>query len=296
MTTFYSNGKLLLTAEYVVLDGAEALAVPTKYGQSLTVNQENQDLISWRSLDEKGQVWFETELPLDLKLETNNPFEVRLLQILKAAKTLNPHFLEQGATIETKLDFPRNWGLGTSSTLINNVAQWAQIDPFKLLQLTFGGSGYDIACAQTNAPITYQLQEQIPVFKTVDFQPDFADKLFFVFLNQKQDSREGIKRYQENKTQTQTAVSEISKLTQEVISCNHLEPFCNLLDRHEVLISKLIQKTPIKQERFPDFEGSIKSLGAWGGDFILVASQNNPTAYFNQKGLDVVIPFKDLIL
>ncbi len=37
MTTFRSNGKLLLTAEYLVLDGARAIALPTKLGQSLTV-------------------------------------------------------------------------------------------------------------------------------------------------------------------------------------------------------------------------------------------------------------------
>ena len=36
--TFYSNGKLLLTGEYVVLDGATALAIPTKYGQYLEIS------------------------------------------------------------------------------------------------------------------------------------------------------------------------------------------------------------------------------------------------------------------
>jgi len=38
--SFYGNGKLLLSAEYFVLDGAVALALPTKLGQSLHV-QEN---------------------------------------------------------------------------------------------------------------------------------------------------------------------------------------------------------------------------------------------------------------
>ena len=36
---FYSNGKLLLTAEYLVLDGAKALALPTKFGQDLEVKK-----------------------------------------------------------------------------------------------------------------------------------------------------------------------------------------------------------------------------------------------------------------
>ena len=35
--TFYSNGKLLLTGEYLVLNGAVALAIPTKFGQTLTI-------------------------------------------------------------------------------------------------------------------------------------------------------------------------------------------------------------------------------------------------------------------
>ena len=34
---FYSPGKLLLTGEYVVLDGAKSLAIPTIFGQSLNI-------------------------------------------------------------------------------------------------------------------------------------------------------------------------------------------------------------------------------------------------------------------
>ena len=59
--------------------------------------------------------------------------------------------------ITTKLTFPRAWGLGTSSTLISLIAQWAKCDPFELLFEAFGGSGYDIACATANSPISYQL-------------------------------------------------------------------------------------------------------------------------------------------
>ena len=31
---------------------------------------------------------------------------------------------------------------------------------------------------------------------------------------------------------------------------------------------------------FNDFKGAIKSLGAWGGDFILATAKQDPTAYF----------------
>ena len=35
---FYSNGKLLMTGEYFVLNGALSLALPTVYGQYLEIN------------------------------------------------------------------------------------------------------------------------------------------------------------------------------------------------------------------------------------------------------------------
>ncbi|MCF1190860.1 GHMP kinase [Mangrovimonas sp. AS39] len=293
---FYSNGKLLLSGEYVVLDGALSLAFPTKYGQSLTVSPLDEDFVTWRSFDENNLCWLEVQLPLHLKADGSSPLEERLIQILKATRTLNPDFLSQGALIETKLDFPRNWGLGTSSTLINNIAQWAEINPFKLLNFTFGGSGYDIACAQTNSPILYQIKDQQPSFEPVPFNPSFKEHLYFVFLNQKQNSREGIKKYHQSKENTQQTISEINDITQQMASSQDLESFSHLMNAHENLISKVIQMPTIKTKSFPDFEGSIKSLGAWGGDFILVASPKNPTTYFKQKGFEIIIPFKDMIL
>ena len=35
MISFYSHGKLLLTGEYTILKGANALAIPCKMGQTL---------------------------------------------------------------------------------------------------------------------------------------------------------------------------------------------------------------------------------------------------------------------
>ena len=57
--TFYSNGKLLITGEYVVLDGAKALALPTKFGQSLVVKPGINHQIKWTSFDSDESVWFE---------------------------------------------------------------------------------------------------------------------------------------------------------------------------------------------------------------------------------------------
>lgn len=313
MKTFYSHGKLLLTGEYVVLDGALSLAVPTKYGQSLTVENLDQPKIIWQSLDENGKVWFEGEFQFNksgmLKQVQHDDVSKRLIQILDAAKMLNPNFLRNsfGCRITTRLDFQRNWGLGTSSTLINNVAQWANVDAYQLLENTFGGSGYDIACAQHNTPITYQIessdneilnqvQDDKRIVKKVDFNPSFKGCLYFVHLNKKQNSREGIKHYHSNKANASNTISQINAITSKIISAKTLDEFDTLIALHETLIAEITNQKTIKELLFEDFNGGLKSLGAWGGDFILVTSKSNPTSYFKGKGFETVIPYTSMVL
>lgn len=303
MKSFYSHGKLLLTGEYVVLDGAIALAVPTVYGQSLDIENGTIGKLKWTSLDENGNVWFQTEFNLQhnevLKaIENDEPISERLLQILKAAKQLNPEFLNgtEGYNLTTELGFPKNWGLGTSSTLINNIASWATINPYQLLDATFGGSGYDIACASANNSLTYQLltndQREI---KTVDFNPSFQNHIYFVHLNQKQNSRDGIAQYRANNSDISSSISDIDAITKQMLTCDTLSEFQKLIENHEQLISAIIKQKPVKQALFNDFKGSIKSLGAWGGDFVMVASNENPTAYFATKGYHTILSYLEMI-
>ena len=302
MQNYNSHGKLLLTAEYVVLDGAKALAIPTTFGQSLKVKKTEHNNIIWESFDHENKCWFNATFFIDnesfLVEKTSNP-EVsdRLLQIFEAVKQLNPSFIKTtGYTISTRLEFPKNWGLGTSSTLINNIANWAKVDAFKLLELTFGGSGYDIACAQHDNPLTYQLSDKQRLIETVNFNPSFKDNLYFVYLNKKQNSRDGIAHYKANRTNLDETIISINQITNQIINCETLDNFESLLTAHEQLIANVTNQTPIKDQFFKDFKGSIKSLGAWGGDFILVASKSNPTDYFNNKGLSTIIAYKDMIL
>ena len=322
MNSYYSHGKLLLTGEYVVLDGALALAVPTKFGQSLKVNPLLDDAkLIWKSLDEKGHIWFEDLFSIKKNevihfVQNENEITKRLIEILKAAKNLNPNFLTNkiGFEVTTKLEFPRNWGLGTSSTLINNIANWAKIDAYKLLELTFGGSGYDIGCAQHEAAITYQLKRPFDEaclelsrrsqdnavkqreINEVAFNPKFSDKLFFIHLNKKQDSRQGIAKYEANKRDIEASINEINNITNQIINCDSINEFEVLITSHEAIISKLIKLNPIKDELFPDYKGAIKSLGAWGGDFILVTGTSSSISYFKNKGYNTILNYKDMVL
>ena len=297
---FHSNGKLLLTGEYVVLDGATALAIPTKLGQSLEVVPVEKEGIQWKSFDEKGSVWFEADFKItdiqNSSLKTEDLIHNQLFKILQKAKELNPKFLDNaiGFQVKTKLDFPRNWGLGTSSTLINNIAQWANVDAFELLENSFGGSGYDIAAAQNDSPILYKLENEKPEFRKAQLPWEFTNSLFFVHLNKKQDSKEGIARYKSSSI-NKKEIQRISKISTDFLLCHSLSDFETLMDAHEEIISQIIKLPTIKEQLFSDYPKTIKSLGAWGGDFILVTGNDTDMDYFKKKGFGTVVAFEEMI-
>ena len=188
--TFYSHGKLLLTGEYVVLDGATALTLPTKFGQRLTTMPTTKGDLLWNSFDMNDHCWFGASFYRDtftIEGADKPPVANTLQQILREAKRLNPDFFTQAEGIHaiTELEFPKNWGLGSSSTLINNIAQWAEVDAFQLLWNSFGGSGFDIAAAQNDGPVFYTKNGTDYSVQRVTLPWDFTDALFFVHLNEK---------------------------------------------------------------------------------------------------------------
>ena len=291
---FYAHGKLLLTGEYGVLDGALSLALPARYGQHMQVYPLQEKRVFFCSLTTEGTTWFEEELFVG----SSNPIAQTLEKILREAQRLQPAFLSQrGARVTTRLEFPQGWGLGSSSTLIAMIAQWAQVDPYQLLWNSFGGSGYDIACATASSPILYKLQEGQAKAYPIYYQPSFANSLFFVYLNQKQNSREGIAHYKAIKKNKPTLIQQLSLLTESVYRCEYVELFTSLISQHETLLSNFLQLPTVKERLFGDFEGAIKSLGAWGGDFILAVGQANYVKeYFSQKGYTTIRSFEEMIL
>jgi mevalonate kinase len=310
---FYSNGKLLLTGEYLVLDGARSLALPTKFGQDLVVEQIKQPQLIWGSFTHTGACWFEAvfDLPklrlvtctFDSEKEGNAEFIAEtLLDILKAAKKLNSAFLntDKGFVVKTNLTFPKNWGLGSSSTLINSIANWAEVDSFELLWSSFKGSGYDIACAQNNTPIFYQIKNKKPVIEQVTFNPNFTENLFFVHLNKKQDSKEGIQAYRKHLESDKSGITEkvntISNLSDEFLKANSIIDFEKLMIEHEKIIGSIIKLDPVKEMLFKDYFGAVKSLGAWGGDFVMVTGNETTPSYFKNKGFKTILCYSEMVL
>lgn len=294
--TFRSNGKLLITGEYAVLDGALSLALPTQKGQLLSVLPHDNGFL-WESFDCNNEIWFRSEA--DFWAKTDNPIAQTLQKILKTALELNNSFSDslKNVKVQTHLEFDRNWGLGSSSTLINNIAQWAGVNPFELLFRSFGGSGYDIACAKNDTPILYQLENQQVRVYPLSFDFPYKEKIFFVYLGKKQNSKEGISLYKKVQKSKKKLVTEITEITENIIRTHSLSTFCELIDLHEQLISDFLKLPKVKDLYFADFQGSIKSLGAWGGDFVLAISEKEDVEkYFAKKGFSVVIPYNEMIL
>jgi mevalonate kinase len=308
--SFHANGKLLITGEYLVMQGALALAVPTRFGQKMQVSSgirefENssvpEGLLEWKSYYE-GECWFEGSfsIPEIQVLESTDAEKADFIQgLLSEANKLNPELLKtrDSILVETRLDFSPDWGLGSSSSLISMIAQWFGIDHFSLFKRTQKGSGYDITCAKSDSPIWYRLVLGSPVQQKIVFRPDFRDRIAFIYSGKKQNSASAVASFIREKVEG-AAKDRISEISREVISANGLGEFNSLVDEHERIMSGILKLPKIKDQRFADFPGSIKSLGAWGGDFIMASSDiglNEILSYFSRKGLHTAFSFDEII-
>lgn len=305
----HTKGKLLLTGEYVVLDGATALAIPAKLGQRLEVRPDKQipaGQLNWTSYDHQGKAWFEASfLPSSLNIISTTDAAVaeRLIQIFQSIQKQKPTAWQNlsGLDLRMDLEFSRHWGLGTSSTLLAALAQWQEVDPYQLLWDSFGGSAYDIACAIADGPIRYRLADGIPYAQPTQFKPPFLDQLYLVYSGKKKNSRDGIRHYREkfSAMAPTSLIQEIDSLTKAILETSSLSEFEQLIKEHEALLSEALSLQPVQEQYFRDYWGQVKSLGAWGGDFILATSNREEAStrkYFREKGLTEVFAFSDWLL
>jgi mevalonate kinase len=271
---FYAHGKLLLTGEYVVLQGATALAVPTKLGQWLEVHQKEAGQLWWQARDHEGKTWFEArfELPyFEVCFCTNQQIANRLQRLLMVAFDLQPDMEMElsRSLVQTRLEFNLKWGLGSSSSLVSLVAQWFKIDPLELFAQSQTGSGYDVACATADGPILFRRQGTQVSIQPTTFKPAFRNHLLLVYLGQKQVSSFEVRRYLASQDISTDLIQQINGLTHTVLHASDLTEFTDAMVAHEELLAEVLHREPVKELHFSSFPGEMKSLGAWGGDFVL---------------------------
>jgi mevalonate kinase len=297
-----ANGKLLLTAEYLVLNGSTALAIPLKFGQSLDVIESPTGHISWESHDSGGK-WFYCKLnPVSFEvLNTDSDLITEgLIHYLSSARKLNPDFLRtKGLMVTVKADYPLSWGLGSSSSLISLIAKWANVDSWTLYKMCCNGSGYDLACAEHDFPVFYRLEDDLPEINKAEPAEALQRFAYFAYLGTKQNSAIEVKSFLKDAKFTEQDIDKITALTYDICKAKDYSVLYNMVEEHEAILSRILQKPKLKSTRFANFPGTVKSLGAWGGDFAMFISDQDPSdvrdSLKNLGIADLMFTFNELI-
>lgn len=287
MQHYFAPGKLLLSGEYSVLKGAKAIAVPTQKGQHLKVRpaEGKGDGAHYRALDHIGNPWLDFSLH-----QASSKEELLVKDILWDASSID--FLEQ-FKLETKLDFPREWGLGSSSTFISLIADWLKLDVWDLFFKHLSGSGYDVAVAQVKKALSYRLQgPQQPSWEEVQI-PSIFSETYFLYLGKKQNSAKEVARFLAE-SRSSKLIQSISELSEDLLKIKDLESLEDWMDAHERISAELIGLEPVPTRVLPEFGGKAKSLGAWGGDFLWLSRVENPVA-LEAAGYPTLLSFREMI-
>lgn len=288
----------MITSEYVALRAAEVLALPLRLGQQILMVPQEGEAVYWESFEPNGK-WFELAFhsqTLAILTASDEAKAKRLVEIVAEIRKQNPSFLSGAWWVRTDLEFDPAFGMGSSSTLLALLCDAAQVNSFPVLQNTFGGSGYDLACAFAHQPIVYRMGSDSPSYKEVSLSPKITDHLFFVYSGNKMVSSGEVKKFSSISLSAEQ-IDFFSRLTQELLNTTDHKTAAQLLERHEQKMADILEQ-PVLKTRFPDFDGCVKSMGAWGGDFFLAICDEVEMgkAYFREKGFSVLYTYNEIVL
>jgi len=258
--------------------------------------------LHWITKDHNKEKWFECKLSLiDFSIEkTSDEEKATFIQtLIKSAAELNSDFLSQWKKyrVTAQLEFDPDWGWGSSSTLITNIAQWAELSPFELYFDTQSGSGYDIGAALSSGPILYQKNENELSFEGFDVDSDFWNNIYVFYQGQKSSSAKAVSSWKIQKKWKSKDIEQISEMAKKIGNGCSVSEAMEVFREHENLLSKLLNQSPL-QESYPAYEGVIKSLGAWGGDFAMALHPDPDLTekYLKEKNIGPSFRLSDIML
>lgn len=190
----------MLFGEYLVLRGTRCLAVPLKVNQKLHVSAFSGKETLWESLDKDGKCWFSAQVSKNFEIiKTTDIQKARIIQkMFRLIKERKPQISIGGTYFKLNLEFNKEYGFGSSSTLLSLMSQWSGVDPYYLLEETFGGSGYDIATATAEHPIIYSIDNRTE--SAFVLKKNITSQLLFVYLGEKQVSSKEIALFKKKTT------------------------------------------------------------------------------------------------
>jgi hypothetical protein len=187
--------------------------------------------------------------------------------------------------------------MGSSSTLIANIAAWAKVDPMVLFNIISNGSGYDVEAANRKKPFFFSRTDNI-VTESAILSPEITPHLYFVYAGRKQDSESAITEFLKLPPPIDKHIRRISEITKDISATNDIDLFREMIIEHEAILANHLNRIPVKQVHFADFSGVIKSLGAWGGDFLLFihsGESHELKEYLQHKSISTFFHYDELI-
>ena len=196
---------------------------------------------------------------LEIIFATNDEIAATLQNILLKSQISN---LKSQFT--TKLDFPPK--LGSRFFFHFNQftgKQYANVDPYELLAKHSAAKRiwYCLRHQKGCNLLTTNTTHCSRLTNATDFNPTFKELFYFVHLGKKQNSREGIQHYRNLSIDKSDYIEQIWTHA-KIIHANELDEFCYYMEVHENIVANVLNLRKLKDLYFPDFPGTIKSLGA----------------------------------
>ena len=268
--------------------------MPTSFGQHLSVESHHgPEHVLWEALNHDNQQWFSAGYDREGRVlhSSSTAMAEKLQRFL--APVRNSKAWNAPVRVQTRVDFPRRWGLGTSSTLCALLAQWAEVDAFSYRKL-HGGSGYDLACAQASGAISYALVDAEPEVISVQL-PEVLQSVVFVYRGVKQQTDSSLQLVG-RKPFSLAQCQEISQLSKAFLQTNTLDELESIIEQHELLIANHLGLERAIEGPFKGIRGQVKSLGGWGGDFVMLTRFEENRQWLEANGFNAIIPFETMAL
>ena len=134
------------------------------------------------------------------------------------------------------------------------------------------------------------------LFRSANTGKALRENACFVYLGSKQDTETEVKGFLENRHYSVQDVELVSELASAICLAESCDDLCYLTEKHENILSSILKRDPVIR-RFPTFPGTAKSLGAWGGDFAMFVSGEEPVQVaeiLHGLGFPVVFSYKDI--
>jgi len=292
---FSASGKLLLFGEYLVLRGSKCLAVPLQAHQTLSITNLAEDILIWDCFEGDHQ-WLTIQFDSDLNIVSTSDEGKALItkHLLSLIKKEQPGLKFTGRRFKFYINFHRHYGFGTSATFISLLSQWSGVDKYFLLDHSFKGSGFDVAAATANGPVIYEMEER--KVNSVEIKKDISNHLLFIYSGKKQYSHKEVNLFSSLQS-SPAAIDEMNEIVIAATKCDDIKIFESLMQRSESLLSGILKSKPVKNLLFDDYPFSVKSLGAWGGDFLMATyrDENKAREYFISKGFNVIFNYQELV-